>query len=189
MMSRVKKYDTFFFFLLVLLLLQISSKAEETAALEVGQSYIIQEKEPITNIKYHKKFITVKRQGKTKICISARKPGDTWIRFKVGEKEKSCSITITKKMQFKKQQVKKVFTVAAEYKKVRWTPVPKAHGYYVYKIQNKKKVLIKRVKGGTQTSYMYKKGRYNTVYSVKAYRRVNGKLVFSKSNPVFIQQL
>ena len=150
--------------------------------LEKNEKFVIK----VINSKKNVKWSTDSKKislspGKKKVTIIALQPGRSVVYAKIGKHTLKCNVKISK-VPFEKRSPK-VCVVYSQFKSVHWNTVPGADGYLLSKKQkNGKFKVIKNVKNGLKYYYTdnsYKNG--NTSYQVKAYRKVNGKTIYSKT--------
>lgn len=119
---------------------------------------------------------------RNKAVIKGLTPGKTIIKAKIGKRILKCNVKVAR-IPFCNRSPK-LCTYYPQAELVQWKKVAGADGYIVYKKNNKGAYqFLKKVKGGSKT---YLKDSCDTphdatAYKVKAYRRINGKLVYSKA--------
>lgn len=177
-------------------LLPVTVKADKSATLNVGQSYKIQLKGQAKNLKYNKDKISVRRTRANKMIVKAKATGKVKLEFEVNKKKSKYIFYISPKQSFSKQRIRGVYAdnVIRKkgnvfYQKIYWHPLAGADGYYIYKVKAGKATLIKRVYGTNRSSCLYKTKSKTEVYQVKAFKKVQNKIILSKANKIFKRQV
>lgn len=155
--------------------------SEKKLVLEVGENYTIKAKNAsAVEWSCDSDAIMVKKAGKT-LSITTVKPGKAKICAKAGKKEGVCKVTVSK-LPFSERRIDAV-SIFHFKNKVFWDKVPGAQGYKIYKYnpRTKKRTLIKTIRNGNKLEYTFKKPfKFGELFSVRAYRKVNGKTVYSE---------
>ena len=123
--------------------------------------------------------LTSRKQG---VRIKALYAGKAVITAKVGKKVLTCKVNVSK-VPFQNRSPKACIYSAVT-KDLSWEEVPGAEGYIVYaKNKNGKYKVLKKVKGGSKLYINDDSNKKNAsdFYRIKAYRKVNGKMVYSKA--------
>ena len=125
-------------------------------------------------------ILVLNEKGK-EVEVTALKPGKAKVYARVGNRKECCKVTVLKKA-FSRRRSKSMFR--APDGTFTWDKVPGAEGYQIYEIKpgGKKQKLFKTIRDGNITRYRGKKNIINTksTFNIRAYRRVNGKIVYSK---------
>lgn len=155
--------------------------SEKRLVLEVGENYTIKAKNALAvEWSCDSDAIMLKKAGKT-LSITAVKPGKAKICAKAGKKEGVCKVTVSK-LPFSKRRVE-ALSIFQEKNKIFWDKVPGAQGYKIYKYNHrtKKRTLIKTIRNGNKLEYKFKKPfDFEELFSIRAYRKVNGRVIYSK---------
>lgn len=151
--------------------------------LEKNEKFMLKVNHSKKNVKWstYSKSILLK-PGKRKVMLTALQTGKSVVYAKIGKRTLKCNVKVLK-VPFEKRSPKYcVFFSQENY--INWQTVPGADGYLIYKRQkNGKYKVIKKLKGGTNRFYTDDSNKYtdNPSYKIKAYRKVNGKTVYSKT--------
>lgn len=158
----------------------VSKLSSANIVLEKNEKFVLKVIDSRKNVKWStdSKKISLK-PGRKKVTITALQPGRSVVYAKIGKRTLKCNIKISK-VPFERRSPK-VCVVFSQFKSVHWNTVPGADGYLISKKQkNGKFKVIKNVKNSSK--YYYTDNSYkNDTYQVKAYRKVNGKTVYSKT--------
>ena len=123
-------------------------------------------------------ILALNEEGK-KAAVTALKPGKAKVYARVGGRKVCCKITVLKKA-FSRRRSKSMFRSPDG--TFTWHKVPGAEGYQIYEIKpgGKKQKLFKTIRGGNITRYSGNIINTKSTFNIRAYRRVNGKIVYSK---------
>lgn len=187
-MKKNRFFGIVFFSLIALL----NINAEAALQPELSQKAMILEKNENVVLKVensdkkvrwfsNSKKVSLKESGQ-EVKIKALRPGKALITARVGKTVLKCNVKVSK-VPFQERSPKGCIYSSVT-KNVSWGKVPGAEGYLVYgKQKNGTYKVIKKVRDG---STLYANDRSNKknasrFYKVRAYRRVNGKIVYSKA--------
>ena len=152
--------------------------------LEVGEYYTLKVNNAKKRVKWEAPSDIIEiKISKNKLKIKALRPGKATITINTGKIKISCQVTILRTPFSERASNYVIFTPGGG---LRWAKVPGADGYKIYrkKINSKKYKVCKKIKGENSTGDSSKKirDRHNEkkyVFNVRAYRKVNGKIVYS----------
>lgn len=126
------------------------------------------------------------KANKHKAKITAKLPGECILSAKIGKVTLKCRIKILKS-KFS-ERIPQTCYYETQMKCLSWGKVAGADGYVIYKkLRNGKYIKYRTTTNGYKTYYIDSKSKTKNMYpifKVKAYRRVNGKLIYSKARIV-----